>query len=148
MGINDRWEGLDYSGPKLDPSQLVYVGLRSVDPGEKEFIEKYSIRNYYSKDILEKGIQYVIDEIVRDYPDRKIHLSFDVDALDPKDAPSTGVPESDGLPKDHIMSFTKAMKETGNLVHLDVVEFNPKIGTQEDVKKTLKMCVDVIETAF
>jgi len=161
LDIDDKWEGLCYSGKKLKPSQLVYVGLQrqSVGPEEIKFINKYSIKSYYSSDILGKGIQYVIDEILKDYPDKKIHLSFDIDSLNPIDTLSImpltevresigGVQGSIGLTKDHIMTFVKAMKNTKNLKCLDVVEFNPSIGSMKDIKLTQDMCVEVIKSVF
>ena len=79
--------------PKLKPHRLAYIGLRDVDAGEKRILKQYGIKAFSMHEIDKHGIGTVV-KMALDYinpnGDRPIHLSFDVDALDPTVAPSTG----------------------------------------------------------
>ena len=87
--------------PKLSPSQLVYVGLRDVDEPEKEILEDLNIKAFYMTDVDKLGIVEVVEEALKSVDPhgiRNIHLSFDIDSLDPEDAPATGTAVRGGLP--------------------------------------------------
>lgn len=74
---------------------MFFLGLRSVDPLEKVFIDKFNITAFGMEDVDKHGITNVVSlALNRIDPDRKksIHVSFDIDALDPLEAPSTGTP--------------------------------------------------------
>jgi len=77
---------------KLDFSRICYIGLRDVDPGEKLILKKYNIRAYSMHEVDRYGIGKVMD-MALDYlgRDTPLHLTFDVDALDPSVAPATGI---------------------------------------------------------
>lgn len=89
--------------PQLPPSQLVYVGLKDVDDAEKEILEDLNIKAFYMTDVDSRGIIEVVEEALKAVdPDgrRNIHLSFDIDALDPLDAPATGTAVRGGFTLD------------------------------------------------
>lgn len=81
--------------PVLKPNKIVYIGLRDVDAGEKKILKENNIKAFSMHEVDKYGIGKVVDMALghvnpnRDLP---IHLSFDVDALDPSVAPSTGTP--------------------------------------------------------
>ncbi len=115
---------------RVPVSKLVYVGLRDVDPGEREVLRKYGIAAYSMHSIDRYGIGKVMDmalaHIGRDTP---IYLSFDVDALDPSVAPSTGTPVRGGLTLREGDFICEIVHETGQLVGMDLVEVNPHLET-------------------
>lgn len=81
--------------PTLKPNSIVYIGLRDVDPGEKKLLKDYGITAFSMHEVDKWGIGAVVQralDAVCPHRDRPIHLSFDVDALDPTVAPSTGTP--------------------------------------------------------
>ncbi len=86
-----------FRGPFLTPNRLCYIGLRDVDIGEKKILKDFGIKAFSMHEIDKYGIGKVVEMALdhvdpnRDLP---IHLSFDVDALDPSVAPSTGTPVS------------------------------------------------------
>ena len=83
--------------PRLTPSRIVYIGLRDVDPGEKRLLKENGIKAFSMHEVDKYGIGAVVEkalDAVNPKRDRPIHLSFDVDALDPSVAPSTGTPVS------------------------------------------------------
>lgn len=87
----------DPSKPKLATSRLVYIGLRDVDAGEKKILRDNNIKAFSMHHVDKYGIGKVVEmalDHVNPGRDLPIHLSFDVDALDPTVAPSTGTPVS------------------------------------------------------
>ncbi|CAK4034746.1 Arginase [Lecanosticta acicola] len=123
---------------KLSTSKLVYIGLRDVDRGEKKILKENNIKAFSMHDIDRHGIGKVMDMALGWIgADTPIHLSFDVDALDPQWAPSTGTPVRGGLTLREGDFIAECVHETGSLVALDLVEVNPSLeehGAQETVR--------------
>lgn len=118
--------------PSLDIKNLVYIGLRDVDHGEREFIKELGITSFYAEDVMDQGIDSVLEKTLQQlcpHGNEDVHLSFDVDGLDPKYVPATGTPVPGGL---HLMDGQKIintlMRKT-NLISFDLVEVNPLLGT-------------------
>lgn len=74
-----------------------------------------------------------------------VHISFDIDAVDPVECPSTGTTAEDGISIAHVVKLIKRIKETGNLVSMDIVEFNPLIGDDRDVETTVRSIMKVMK---
>lgn len=74
-----------------------------------------------------------------------LHLSFDVDGMDPFVIPSTGTPVKAGLTLREAQFIVKALKHTNRLFSMDLTELNPKIGTKEDIEKTFSNASAVLE---
>jgi arginase len=95
LGLGSKVEPFSWVKPVLSPSRIVYIGLRDVDAGEKQILKEKGIKAFSMFHVDKYGIGKVV-EMALDHvnPERKfpIHLSFDVDALDPSVAPSTGTP--------------------------------------------------------
>jgi len=97
LGIGSKFEEFSWVKPVLSPERLVYIGLRDVDPGEKQILRDNKIKSFSMHEVDKYGIGRVVEmalDHVNPKRDRPIHLSFDVDALDPSVAPSTGTPVS------------------------------------------------------
>lgn len=85
------------SSPKLRKEKIVYIGLRDVDGGEKKLLKEHGIKAFSMHHVDKWGIGQVVEmalDHVNPKRDLPVHLSFDVDALDPSVAPSTGTPVS------------------------------------------------------
>jgi arginase len=98
LGIGSKVETFSWVQPILKTERLVYIGLRDVDSGEKKILREHNIKAFSMYDVDKYGIGKVVDmalDHVNPGRDRPIHLSFDVDALDPSVAPSTGIPVSE-----------------------------------------------------
>lgn len=112
----------------LSTKKLVYIGLRDIDKGEKKILRQHGIKAFSMHDIDRHGIGKVMDMALGWIgSDTPIHLSFDVDALDPMWAPSTGTPVRGGLTLREGDFIAECVAETGSLIALDLVEVNPSL---------------------
>ncbi|RMD39734.1 hypothetical protein DV735_g5384, partial [Chaetothyriales sp. CBS 134920] len=127
-GIFD-WLGREFdSSPALSVTKLVYIGLRDVDRGEKQILRENKIKAFSMHDVDKHGIGRVVEMALAHIgTDTPIHLSFDVDALDPQWAPSTGTPVRGGLTLREGDYIAESVHATGQLVAMDLVEVNPSL---------------------
>jgi len=139
------------AAPTLPSHRVVFIGVRDVDIGEKELLQKYGVKAFSMAEIDHYGIRNVMDEALRDidpYRNRPIHFSFDVDSVDPLHAPSTGTSVMGGLSFREACYISERLAKTRRLVSMDVMEFNPDIGDAKDVDTTARTCVGVIKSAL
>jgi len=139
--------------PALKPSGIVYIGLRDVDAGEKRLLKEHGIMAFSMHEVDKHGIGKVVD-MALDYlnqgpgRERPIHLSFDVDALDPTVAPSTGTPVRGGLTFREGHYICEAIYETGSLVALDLMEVNPSLSDAASVTQTVAVGCSLVRAAL
>jgi len=113
---------------RISTKKLVYIGLRDIDKGEKKILKEHGIKAFSMHDIDRHGIGRVMDMALAWIGgDTPIHLSFDVDAIDPMWAPSTGTPVRGGLTLREGDFIAECVAETGSLIALDLVEVNPSL---------------------
>ncbi|KAJ1889281.1 Arginase, catabolizes arginine to ornithine and urea [Kickxella alabastrina] len=131
--------------------RLVYIGLRDVDSGEKMLLRKHNIKAFSMHDVDKHGIGRVV-EMALDHvnPDRSlpVHMSFDVDALDPSVAPATGTPVRGGLTFREGHYICEAVAETGCLVAVDLVEVNPALGDPESLRQTVAVGCSLVRCSL
>jgi arginase len=115
----------------INKDQIMYLGIRSIDKGEKEFIRKnkdYSISNkLITADDFHEEPSLKLEEIESFIKNKKIHISFDVDSLDPKILSSTGTPVKNGFNIDQINEIFDLLSKH-DVKSMDLVEFNPLLG--------------------
>ncbi|XP_053241338.1 arginase-2, mitochondrial isoform X2 [Podarcis raffonei] len=144
--------GFSWLKPCLSRSDIVYIGLRDVDPAEHYILKNYGIQYFSTRDIDRLGIHKVMERTfdhLLGRGQRPIHLSFDIDAFDPTLAPATGTPVLGGLTYREGMYISEEIHNTGLLSAMDLVEVNPLLGdSQEEVNATVNLAVDVIATCF
>jgi len=137
--------------PLLTPEKLVYIGLRDVDAGEKKILRDNGIKAFSMHEVDKYGIGKVVEmalDHVNPNRDLPIHLSFDVDALDPSVAPSTGTPVRGGLTFREGHYICEAIHETGLLVALDIMEVNPSLEDDRAVKQTVAVGCSLARAAL
>lgn len=135
LASEDKEEYFGWLGEegRLSTRKLVYIGLRDVDPGEKRILREHGIKAFSMFDIDRHGIGRVMEMALAHIgSDTPIHLSFDVDALDPMWAPSTGTPVRGGLTLREGDYIAECVHETGSLVAMDLVEVNPQLAKGVD----------------
>lgn len=123
---------------KISTKKLVYIGLRDIDRGEKKILREHGIKAFSMHDVDRHGIGKVMDMALGWIgTDTPIHLSFDIDALDPMWAPSTGTAVRGGLTLREGDFIAECVHETGSLIALDLVEVNPSLeekGAQDTIR--------------
>jgi arginase len=115
----------------VDPARVAIVGARSIDPGERELLRQAGV-SVFSMDAIDRfGVADVMGEAIAVVSDgtEGIHLSLDLDAVDPMHAPGVGTPVPGGLTYREAHLAVELIAETGRLVSLDLVEVNPILDT-------------------
>ncbi len=132
--IRDIWGG----GAVLNPEALVYIGLRSVDPAERELIHDLGIRAYSMTDIDRMGMAAVAAETTEYLQGHAgWHVSFDADALDPSLAPGVGTPVPGGLTYREAHLLMESLHQAGRVASADLVEVNPVLDERNSTATTL-----------
>jgi arginase len=138
-------------GPRISPDQIVYVGLRDVDKSEREWIRELGIKAYTMYDIDHYGIGGVMDKafehLLKDNPDRPLHLSYDIDSVDPVLAPATGTTVRGGLTFREAHFVAEYVAQSGNLASAEIVELNPTLSDVDGADDTIELGVQII-TSF
>lgn len=133
--------------PKINSQTIVIVGARELDPAEQVRLRSNSIHVFTMSDIDQRGISEVMRQalsIVGQQNDG-IHLSLDMDALDPKEAPGVGTPVRGGLTYREAQLAMELIADTGNLVSMDVVEVNPILDRENS---TAILAVELVLSAL
>ena len=117
-----------HNGKIVQPSRTVVVGARSIDEKEKDNLRYAGITVFSTEDIKEKGIDAVMDEAfkIAGYKTKGIHVSYDLDVIDPDVAPGVSIPEFDGITEEEAMKINEYLvNHMKDIVSFDLVEFNP-----------------------
>ena len=148
MGIGDELlTNIYYPGDKVNPENVFIIGARDLDEGELKLIEDKKINVYNTEDVKTKGIDNILKEIHSILISKKIdaiHLSFDIDCLDPQYVPGTGTPVKDGLSIEEVKALLKYFLETRLIKSMDFVELNPLL---DETDTTIDLCVELLDWA-
>ncbi|MEE8398397.1 MAG: arginase [Desulfobacterales bacterium] len=118
-------------GRKIDAENIVIIGVRSLDNKEKEFLKDSGIKVYTMRDIDEQGIDRIARKAIKLLEHLEgIHVSLDIDSIDPSEAPGVGTPVSGGLSYRESHLMMEVFADTGKVSSMDIVEINPIIDQQ------------------
>uniref|UniRef100_A0A8B9K5J5 Arginase n=1 Tax=Astyanax mexicanus TaxID=7994 RepID=A0A8B9K5J5_ASTMX len=136
--------------PCIAAKDIVYIGLRDVDPGEHYILKYLGIKTFSMSEVDRLGIAKVMEQTCDHiFTKQPIHLSYDIDALDPSVAPATGTPVVGGLTYREGVYITEHICQTDLLSAVDIVEVNPKRGrTEDEVQSTVNAAVDLVLGCF
>ncbi|MFC4810320.1 arginase [Paenibacillus sp. GCM10023250] len=132
---------------KLRPENVVIIGARSIDPGERAFLKEKGVNVFTMHDIDKHGMKQVMEDaldIVSNGTDG-VHLSLDLDSMDPGDAPGVGTPVTGGMSYRECHFAMELLYERQLLVSVEVVEVNPMLDHHN---KTAVAAVELIGSAF
>jgi len=133
--------------PKVDAENVALIGIRAIDNEERKICKSIGIRYFTMREIDEKGMSNVMKEAiaVASNGTKGIHLSFDLDAIEPLYAPGVSTPVTGGLSYREAHLCLEMIADTRKLLSMDFVEVNP----MEDIHhKTAKLTVDLILSAL
>lgn len=132
--------------PALRPDQIRQIGIRSVDEGEKRLVKQYGLDVYDMRYIDEVGMKRAMEEVLDGMDDNThLHVSFDVDFLDPSIAPGVGTTVPGGPNYREAQLVMEMIADSGRLASLDIMELNPVIDAHN---ATAELAVDLVESLF
>ncbi len=139
--------GLSGDEPALRPEDVVVIGARDVDAGEVGLVKELGVRVYTMSELDRRGTALCVAEAIEYVQEHTsgIHLSFDLDGVDPKDAPGVGTPVQGGLTLRESHLICEAVHRTGKLIGMEMVELNPTLDVRN---KTGELAVWLILSAF
>lgn len=142
----DELISLNGSVPAITPDMVREIGIRSVDQGEKRLVKQHNLDVYDMRYIDEVGMKQAMLEALEGVDDNThLHVSFDVDFLDPSIAPGVGTTVPGGPNYREAQLVMEMIADTGRMGSLDIVELNPLLDTRN---KTGKVAVDMVESLF
>nr|WP_315192928.1 arginase [uncultured Aquabacterium sp.] len=142
----DALVGIGGHTPALSPQDIRQIGIRSVDEGEKRFVHAAGIEVYDMRYIDENGMRHTMAQALADLDEHThLHVSLDVDFLDPDIAPGVGTTVRGGPNYREAQLCMEMIADTGRLASLDVVELNPALDVRN---QTAELAVDLIESLF
>lgn len=132
--------GMDFMLQNLKKENIFLFGLRDIDPGEKYLLTENKINFITMDDVKTQGfdfcLQKALDFLGNNSP---IHVSFDVDGLDPSIVPCTGTPVGNGISFENMLNMAIFLKEQKNISSLEIVEYNPSLAkTPKDLETSRK----------
>ncbi len=132
--------------PAIQPKWVRQLGIRSVDAGEKRFVHEQGLEVFDMRYIDEMGIRHAMELALALLDDNThLHVSFDVDFLDPDIAPGVGTTVPGGPTYREAQLCMEMIADTGLLASLDIMELNPALDVRN---KTAELAVDLIESLF
>ena len=139
--------GLYGYSPKVDPENIAIIGLRSVDAREKHNVQKTGVHAYTMRDIDERGLRAVMQEALEVANDgtEGFHMSFDMDSVDPDEAPGVGTPVRGGITYREAHLAMETICDCDRMVGLEVVEVNPVI---DEANRTAILAVELVMSAL
>jgi arginase len=135
-------------GPKVKPENIVIIGARSLDEGERELIKENGIKVYTMHEIDRLGMTKVMEESITYLKERNtdgVHLSLDLDGLDPHDAPGVGTPVIGGISYRESHLAMEMLAEAQIITSAEFVEVNPIL---DDKNKTATVAVALMGSLF
>ena len=146
MGVGPKeLTSISFDGVKVKPENVFIIACRDLDPGEVDLINNLNINVWNMSDIKDKGVEAVSAEVFEKLQNgsfKNIHLSYDIDCLDPEYVPGTGTPVSDGLNFEESAVILKTIFSTSSVKSMDFVEYNPDLDINE---KTLETCLELFK---
>jgi arginase len=140
----DSFDSDAYPMPSLRRAAL--VGVRSLDQGERELIAEHGIRVFTMTEIDRRGVEAVIEDALTELAGEPfLHVSLDLDAVDPMFAPGVGTPVPGGLSYREAHLALELVAEAGVLDSLDVVEVNPILDRENE---TARLAVELVASAL
>lgn len=122
----------------VDPKDVVLVGVRSLDPGEKRLLKEAGVRVYTMHEVDRLGVARIAEEVLKHLQGLPLHVSLDADVLDPTLAPGVGTPVPGGLTYREAHLLMEILAESGRVQSLDLVEVNPIL---DERNRTAEMLV-------
>ena len=141
-----RWSAGAAQRAAVAPEDIDFIGIRSVDAEEKQAIRLLGLQVFDMRHIDEHGMRNTMTEALHDIDeDTHLHVSFDLDCLDPLEAPGVGTGVRGGPTYREMQLCMEMIADTGRLASLDVVEVNPALDVRN---RTAELAVEFVQSLF
>jgi len=146
LGPKELTDIFGYS-PKVAPENVALVGIRSVDEDERDNVQRSGVHAFTMRDIDERGMRSVIEESIRiaGSGTAGFHVSLDMDAVDPREAPGVGTPVRGGITYREAHLAMEIMCDSSRMTSMEVVEVNPVI---DEANRTAALAVELVMSAM
>jgi arginase len=142
----DRFQGEGWGLPALEPGRVALVGVRALDDGERELLRELDAKVFTMSDVDRLGVERAIREALTHVAGPGfVHVSLDMDAIDPDVAPGVGTPVRGGLSYREAHLAMELVAESGLASSLDVVEVNPVLDRENE---TGRLAVELVASAL
>ncbi|WPK13254.1 arginase [Lysinibacillus louembei] len=145
---HERLTSIHHAGPKVKAENIIIIGARSVDEGERELIKEKNIKVYTMHEVDRLGMTAVMEDAIRYLQERGVdgvHLSLDLDGLDPLYTPGVGTPVAGGITYRESHLAMEMLQEASILTSVEFVEVNPIL---DEKNKTANVAVALIGSLF
>lgn len=128
---------------KVKPEHVCLIGVRSFEEGEAALLKQLNVRVFYMDEVNKRGLDAVFAEAIRIASNKTVGygISLDVDSIDPRDAPGTGVQEENGLSGNDVLRVLASVATDARLIGVEIVEFDPH---QDKEQRTEKLIAELI----
>jgi arginase len=142
----ERFQGDDWGLPALDAGRVALIGVRSLDDGERELLSRLEAKVFTMSDLDRMGVEPVLRDALEHVTGPGfVHVSLDMDAIDPDVAPGVGTPVRGGLSYREAHLAMELIAESGLASSLDVVEVNPVLDRENE---TGELAVELVASAL
>jgi arginase len=132
---------------KLDSRYLCLIGVRSFESEEAEFLKQLNVKIYYMDEVKQRGLSVIMQEAIKIVSEQTagFGVSIDIDSMDPKEAPGTGVIEPDGLSAKELGKALHLLTNNPKLIGIELAEFDP---TRDKQQLTEKVILELMRALF
>jgi arginase len=133
--------------PKIEPRNIVLIGIRSVDEAERKHVQQSGVHAFTMRDIDERGLLTIMREAVTIASDGTagFHVSFDMDSVDPQEAPGVGTPVKGGITYREAHLAMELLCDCDAMTSMEIVEVNPVI---DEANRTAVLAVELVMSAM
>ncbi len=128
------------AGPKINPRDIVLIGIRSYEPEEKELLNTLGVKVFYCGEINKISFAQIIKQAILHVTQhtKAFGVSIDLDAFDPQFDPGVGSPEPNGLNPDHVLPYLYLLRENSKFQALEITELNPELDQDNKTANLLE----------
>jgi arginase len=144
---DERMAGIASPAPAVRAGNVALVGIRDLDPAEREHARRFGVRLFTMREVDERGLKAVMEEAIALTGEGTdgIHLSLDMDWIDPDEAPGVGTAVRGGATYREAHLAMEMLADTGRVLSMDVVEINPVL---DHYNRTAELAVGLVRSAF
>lgn len=134
-----------YKGAKVKKENIVLFGTRDIDEKEEKLINELGVKNYTWDMIAEMGFEKAFAEVKEFFRNKNLHISFDLDGINPKEITAVGTPVIGGLSREMGKTLISEMIDTASVTSIDIVEYNPIYEKEKETSEYIDELIKLIE---